>query len=89
MGVGVSVGVDVFSCVSPMAPLSSLPLRLLSFCHQAKLRYDPVELDPEDMCRMASEDPQVHRYTHTDAHTNTDARMYTHNAHATYAYMYT
>ncbi len=26
---------------------------------QAKLRYDPVELDPEDMCRMASEQPQV------------------------------
>ena len=27
--------------------------------HQAKLRYDPVELDPEDMCRLASEQPQV------------------------------
>ena len=26
---------------------------------QAKLRYDPIELDPEDMCRMASEQPQV------------------------------
>ena len=26
---------------------------------QAKLRYDPVELDPEDMCRLASEQPQV------------------------------
>ena len=26
---------------------------------QAKLRYDPVELDPEDMCRMANEQPQV------------------------------
>ena len=26
---------------------------------QAKLRYDPVELDPEEMCRMASEQPQV------------------------------
>ena len=26
---------------------------------QAKLRYDPVELDPEDMCRMASEQLQV------------------------------
>lgn len=26
---------------------------------QAKLRYDPVELDPEEMCRMASEEPQV------------------------------
>ena len=28
---------------------------------QAKLRYDPVELDPEDMCRMASEQPRVRR----------------------------
>ena len=27
--------------------------------NQAKLRYDPVELDPEEMCRMASEQPQV------------------------------
>ena len=27
---------------------------------KAKLRYDPVELDPEDMCRMACEDPQVY-----------------------------
>jgi hypothetical protein len=26
---------------------------------QAKLRYNPIELDPEDMCRMASEQPQV------------------------------
>ena len=26
---------------------------------KAKLRYDPVELDPEEMCRMACEDPQV------------------------------
>ena len=24
-----------------------------------KLRYDPVEVDPEDMCRMAAEQPQV------------------------------
>ena len=29
---------------------------------KAKLRYDPVELDPEDMCRMACEDPQVGGY---------------------------
>lgn len=27
---------------------------------KAKLGYDPVELDPEDMCRMATEQPQVH-----------------------------
>lgn len=26
---------------------------------KAKLRYDPVELDPEDMCRLAVEEPQV------------------------------
>jgi len=26
---------------------------------KAKLRYDPVEIDPEDMCRLASEEPQV------------------------------
>ena len=26
---------------------------------QAKLRYDPVQLDPEEMCRMASEEPRV------------------------------
>lgn len=26
---------------------------------KAKLRYDPVELDPEDMCRLASEEPEV------------------------------
>lgn len=33
---------------------------------KAKLRYDPVELDPEDMCRMACEDPQVSSlYSHS------------------------
>ena len=26
---------------------------------KAKLRYDPIELDPEEMCRMANEQPQV------------------------------
>ena len=26
---------------------------------KAKLRYDPVELDPEEMCKMATEQPQV------------------------------
>lgn len=29
---------------------------------KAKLRYDPVELDPEEMCRMACEDPQVNHW---------------------------
>ncbi|EDV21734.1 uncharacterized protein TRIADDRAFT_30078 [Trichoplax adhaerens] len=26
---------------------------------KAKLRYNPIELDPEEMCRMASEQPQI------------------------------
>lgn len=30
---------------------------------KAKLGYDPVELDPEEMCRMATEEPQVHKWT--------------------------
>ncbi|VVD01009.1 unnamed protein product [Leptidea sinapis] len=35
---------------------------------KAKLRYDPVELDPEDMCRMAAEQPQVlSNYSVSDA----------------------
>lgn len=35
---------------------------------RAKLRYDPVELDPEDMCRMACEDPQgLANYSVSDA----------------------
>lgn len=28
---------------------------------KAKLGYDPVELDPEEMCRMATEQPQVQK----------------------------
>ena len=35
---------------------------------RAKLRYNPVEIDPEDMCRMASEDPQgLSNYSVSDA----------------------
>ncbi len=35
---------------------------------KAKLRYDPVEVDPEDMCRMASEQPQeLCNYSVSDA----------------------
>lgn len=30
---------------------------------KAKLGYDPVELDPEEMCRMATEEPQVQKWT--------------------------
>lgn len=37
-------------------PVGSQNLKAVA---KAKLRYDPVELDPEDMCRMASEQPQI------------------------------
>lgn len=36
-------------------PVGSQNLKAVA---KAKLRYDPVELDPEEMCRMANE--QVH-----------------------------
>ncbi|KPJ13920.1 DNA polymerase epsilon catalytic subunit A [Papilio machaon] len=39
-------------------PVGSQGLKAVA---KAKLRYDPVELDPEDMCRMAAEQPQVLR----------------------------
>lgn len=29
------------------------------------MRYNPVELDPEEMCRMASEEPQVNEIKRT------------------------
>ncbi|VIO96069.1 DNA polymerase family B, exonuclease domain containing protein [Brugia malayi] len=31
----------------------------LKACTKAKLRYDPVELDPEQMCAMAKDEPQM------------------------------
>lgn len=35
---------------------------------KAKLRYDPVELDPEDMCKLASEEPEtLANYSVSDA----------------------
>lgn len=34
-------------------------VNLIQACTKAKLRYDPVELDPEEMCKMAREQPQV------------------------------
>lgn len=37
-------------------PVGSQGLKAVA---KAKLRYDPVELDPEEMCRMAVERPQV------------------------------
>lgn len=37
-------------------PVGSQGLKAVA---KAKLRYDPVELDPEEMCKMAAEQPQV------------------------------
>lgn len=37
-------------------PMGSQNLKAVA---KAKLRYDPVEVDPEEMCKMAREDPQV------------------------------
>ncbi|XP_046997014.1 DNA polymerase epsilon catalytic subunit 1 [Schistocerca americana] len=46
-------------------PVGSQNLKAVA---KAKLRYDPVELDPEDMCRLASEQPQVlSNYSVSDA----------------------
>lgn len=44
------------TCISAKLCIVSLSQSVVS---QAKLRYDPIELDPEEMCRMASEEPQV------------------------------
>ncbi|KAL1117393.1 hypothetical protein AAG570_004719, partial [Ranatra chinensis] len=46
-------------------PVGSQSLKAVA---KAKLRYDPVELDPEDMCRLAVEQPQVlSNYSVSDA----------------------
>ncbi|KAL4229089.1 hypothetical protein ACF0H5_012128 [Mactra antiquata] len=46
-------------------PVGSQGLKAVA---KAKLRYDPTELDPEDMCRMAAEEPQVlSNYSVSDA----------------------
>eukprot|EP00112_Aurelia_sp_Birch-Aquarium-sp1_P000107 Seg1008.10 transcript_id=Seg1008.10/GoldUCD/mRNA.D3Y31 product="DNA polymerase epsilon catalytic subunit A" protein_id=Seg1008.10/GoldUCD/D3Y31 len=46
-------------------PVGSQGLKAVT---KAKLRYDPVQLDPEDMCRMASEEPRVlSNYSVSDA----------------------
>lgn len=46
----------------------NLPLLGLKAVAKAKLRYDPVELDPEEMCKMAVEQPQVlSNYSVSDA----------------------
>ncbi|XP_026280416.1 DNA polymerase epsilon catalytic subunit 1 [Frankliniella occidentalis] len=46
-------------------PVGSQNLKAVA---KAKLRYDPVELDPEDMCALAAEQPQVmSNYSVSDA----------------------
>lgn len=46
-------------------PVGSQNLKAVA---KAKLCYDPVELDPEEMCRLASEQPQVlSNYSVSDA----------------------
>ncbi|CAB4010997.1 DNA polymerase epsilon catalytic subunit A, partial [Paramuricea clavata] len=46
-------------------PVGSQNLKAVT---KAKLRYDPIELDPEEMCRMASEQPQeLSNYSVSDA----------------------
>lgn len=46
-------------------PVGSQGLKAVA---KAKLRYDPVELDPEEMCRLAVEQPQVlSNYSVSDA----------------------
>lgn len=46
-------------------PVGSQNLKAVA---KAKLRYDPVELDPEDMCRLAAEQPQqLSNYSVSDA----------------------
>lgn len=46
-------------------PVGSQNLKAVA---KAKLRYDPVELDPEDMCRLATDEPQIlSNYSVSDA----------------------
>ncbi|XP_076662564.1 DNA polymerase epsilon catalytic subunit 1 [Halictus rubicundus] len=46
-------------------PVGSQGLKAVA---KAKLRYDPVEMDPEDMCRLASEEPEaLANYSVSDA----------------------
>ena len=53
-----TIHMDCFSWVKrdSYLPVGSQNLKAVA---KAKLRYDPVELDPEEMCRMAAEQPQV------------------------------
>ncbi|XP_053980973.1 DNA polymerase epsilon catalytic subunit 1 [Hylaeus volcanicus] len=57
-------------CLSWVRRDSYLPVgsQNLKAVAKAKLRYDPVELDPEDMCRLASEEPAtLANYSVSDA----------------------
>ncbi|CAL7943087.1 unnamed protein product [Xylocopa violacea] len=57
-------------CLSWVRRDSYLPVgsQNLKAVAKAKLRYDPVELDPEDMCRLASEEPEtLANYSVSDA----------------------
>lgn len=46
-------------------PVGSQNLKAVA---KAKLRYDPVELDPEDMCQLAADDPEtLSNYSVSDA----------------------
>lgn len=53
-----TIHMDCFNWVKrdSYLPVGSQNLKAVA---KAKLRYDPVELDPEEMCRMAAEQPQV------------------------------
>ena len=62
-----SLCVTIISRICPFARWvkrdSYLPVgsHNLKAAAKAKLGYDPVELDPEDMCRMATEQPQARK----------------------------
>jgi len=60
--VGFSAQTGIFVVLSRWVKRDSyLPVgsHNLKAAAKAKLGYDPVELDPEEMCRMATEEPQV------------------------------
>lgn len=59
---GFSAQTDIFLILSRWVKRDSyLPVgsHNLKAAAKAKLGYDPVELDPEEMCQMATEEPQV------------------------------
>jgi len=74
----------LFNCIPVLARWvrrdSYLPVgsHNLKAAAKAKLSYDPVELDPEEMCRMATEEPQVGTHAHARTHARTRTRTRTH-----------